>query len=307
MSKFKKLKIGTRSSALAMWQTNYFIKRLGDVESFFRDERNIEIIPIKTTGDRVLDKPLRDIGGKALFAKEIEVALLSNQIDVGVHSMKDMETDLPENLTIACMLKREDPRDVFLSHKYTLGDLPQDAKVGTVSLRRMVQLKKMFPNVSILPLRGNIVSRLEKLKNGEFDAIILALAGLKRLNLVDDSCQPFSFQQMLPAVGQGVVGVECRKDDVDLIALLERVSCLESRMCVEIERSMLKTLGGSCHTPIAGFCEKLDDSYVLEGLLANPETLQMERVRKKVSMKDACSLGENVARDLMKKMDVFRG
>ncbi|HEY4113114.1 MAG TPA: hydroxymethylbilane synthase [Rhizomicrobium sp.] len=241
------LRIGTRGSALALAQANMVRDALA--------ARGLvcEIVPLKTTGDRITDRPLADIGGKGLFTKELEEALLSGRIDLAVHSMKDVPVDLPAGLKIAAILPREDARDVFISRKArTLAELPKDARVGTSSVRRQAQVLRARPDVEIVSLRGNVDTRLRKLQAGDYDAIILALAGLKRLGLEDRTTTIFSLEEWLPALSQGAVGIEIRSDDRRTNEAVAPLNDLPTEIALACERAFQSALDGSCRSPIGG-------------------------------------------------------
>jgi len=232
----------------------------------------VEIVTIRTTGDRVQDRRLAEIGGKGLFTKEIEEALFAGRIDLAVHSLKDVETWLPDGLEIACVLTRDDPRDAFLSMRAaSLDALPKGAIVGTASLRRQAQLLRRRPDLTVVPIRGNVNTRLKKLEAGEVDALVLALCGLERLGMAERVTEILSPEVMLPAVGQGALVVERRAADEELRRLLEPLHDQASAACVAAERAMLAALDGSCRTPIAGLAELDGDRLVLEGLLLKPD------------------------------------
>ena len=246
----KTLKIATRQSPLALWQANYVKDRL---QQQYPD-LTVELVPMVTKGDVILDSPLAKIGGKGLFVKELENALLNKEADIAVHSMKDVPMQFPEGLGLAVICQREDPRDAFVSHSYrTFTELPQGAVVGTSSLRRQCQLKALRPDLDIRSLRGNVGTRLSKLDNGDYDAIILASAGLIRLGLADRIASFIDIEQSLPAAGQGAVGIECRTDDVQVQALLAPLADAETTYCVRAERAMNNHLQGGCQVPIGGY------------------------------------------------------
>ncbi len=246
------LRIATRDSPLALWQAHYVRDRLIE----FWPSQAVEIFPMKTTGDRVLDSRLQDFGGKGLFVKELEDALLNDRADLAVHSMKDVPADLPPGLFIASICKRDNPLDALVSnHCPHLDSLPIGAHLGTSSLRRQAQLLLHRPDLSISPLRGNVGTRLNQLDSGKYDAIVLAAAGLKRLNLSHRITQLFEPQLMLPACGQGAVGIECRENDVLTQQLLTPLHDPQSALCVEIERKINAALNGNCQTPIGIYCQ----------------------------------------------------
>ncbi|MEM7619377.1 MAG: hydroxymethylbilane synthase [Pseudomonadota bacterium] len=245
------IKIGTRGSPLALYQAHEVRRHIMNAHDMEENQFDIKII--KTSGDKIQDKSLRSFGGKGLFTKEIEDALLAKEIDIAVHSMKDMPTRYPDGLTISCMLPRDDVRDAFISHKArSVLELPQAAVVGTSSLRRGAQIKKLRPDLKIVEFRGNVHTRLQKLQDGVADATLLAAAGLKRLNLENKITSMIVPDQMLPAIAQGAIGVEVREDDVDMADILSSINHAETQLCVNIERAFLARLNGSCKTPIAG-------------------------------------------------------
>ncbi|MBR2627486.1 MAG: hydroxymethylbilane synthase [Peptococcaceae bacterium] len=266
MSK-KVVKVGTRDSILAMWQTQFVVDELKKVT----DQYEFQIISLKTKGDKILDVSLAKIGDKGLFTKELEVGLLEGEIDCAVHSMKDMPTALPEGLQISSMLKRHNPADAFVSDKYnSFMELPQGAKVGTSSLRRRAQLLHARPDLDIHDLRGNVQTRMRKMRDENFDGIILAAAGLERLEMVDEIKEELSYDICLPAVSQGVIGVETRENDDEIIALVQLVNDRQAEICVKAERALLKSLEGGCQIPIGAYAElKEDNIVVLEGMVGS--------------------------------------
>jgi hydroxymethylbilane synthase len=259
------LKLGTRGSALALWQANWTKSAL---------ERRwpgliVELVPIKTTGDKILDVSLAKIGGKGLFTKEIDEALLGGQIDLAVHSLKDVPFQLPDGIDFGAIPEREDPRDAFISRGQKLQELPPQAKIGTSSLRRQVQLRHRFPALDLITLRGNVDTRLRKLDAGEFDAIILAAAGLKRLGREDRITQFLEDDIMVSAVGQGALGIVCRSGDLETRGLLSALDHPATRTSVTAERGLLRTLGGSCQVPIGGKARLEADRLIIKGLIAS--------------------------------------
>jgi hydroxymethylbilane synthase len=252
----------------------------------------VEVVTIRTTGDRVQDRRLAEIGGKGLFTKEIEEALFAGRVDLAVHSLKDVETWLPDGLEIACVLARDDPRDAFLSAKAaSLAALPMGGKIGTASLRRQAQLLCRRPDLVIVPIRGNVDTRIGKLDAGEVDAIVLALCGLERLGKAEQATEILSREVMLPAVGQGALAIECRTGEDGLRGLLEPLHDPGSAACVKAERAMLAALDGSCRTPIAGLAELVGDRLELEGLLLKPDGSSEIRARCAGGIGDAERLG----------------
>jgi hydroxymethylbilane synthase len=260
-----RLRIGTRGSALAVWQANW---TKGELEKRWPD-LGVELVPIKTTGDKILDVPLAKIGGKGLFTKEIDEALLDGRIDLAVHSMKDVPFQLPEGIDFAAVPEREDPRDAFISNGPKLEELPVAASIGTSSLRRQVQIRHRFAGLNLVTLRGNVDTRLRKLAAREFDGIILAVAGLKRLGYEGRIVQILEDDIMLPAVGQGALGIVCRSRDDATRRFLEALDHTPTRIAVTAERGLLRALGGSCQVPIAGQAKIAGDLLRIKGLIAS--------------------------------------
>ncbi|WP_342166303.1 hydroxymethylbilane synthase [Methylobacterium sp. SD21] len=262
------LRIGTRGSPMALAQTGMVRDRIVAANPGLETE----LVVVTTVADKILDRPLSEIGGKGLFTKELEQALYANEVDVAVHSMKDVETWLPEGLAIACILERDDPRDAFLSpHAETLMDLPEGARVGTSSLRRAAQVLMHRPDLKVVPLRGNANTRMRKLESGECDATLLALAGLQRLSLEAMARSILPVETMLPAVAQGALGIECRADDAEIRALLAPIACETTTTAVAAERALLAELDGSCRTPIAALARIDGGRLRLDGLLFLPD------------------------------------
>jgi len=260
------IRIGTRASALALWQAEWVKSELEK-----RYPRvAVTLTKIKTTGDKILDVPLAKVGGKGLFVKEIEEAMLENEIDIAVHSMKDVPTFFPDGLHLSCITKREDARDALLSqNNVAFKDLPKGANVGTSSLRRQAQLMSLRPDFVIHQLRGNVGTRLQKLKEGKFDAIILAAAGVKRLGLEANVSEYLSPEISLPAIGQGALGIECRVDDRELNDMIAFFNHTDSRTCVTGERALLRRLEGGCQVPIACYGQVEDGRLKLIGLVGS--------------------------------------
>ena len=259
------IRIGSRASNLALAQTDLVIKTIQSHIDF-----TYEIIPINTTGDKIQDKPLYDVGGKALFLKELEEALLDNRIDCAIHSMKDVPGQIPNGLKIAAMLEREDPRDVLLSYKScNIKDLPQNAKIGTSSVRRRASLLHLRPDIEALPIRGNVETRIRKWHEGELDGIILAAAGLKRLGLFNSEfCHPLSLGEMLPAVGQGVIAIEIRDNDQKLKDICNLINHIPTWQTIQAERGFLEYLDADCRTPLAAFAEVKGQEIYAKYMLA---------------------------------------
>ncbi|MCG8618247.1 MAG: hydroxymethylbilane synthase, partial [Desulfobacterales bacterium] len=254
------VRIGTRGSQLALWQANH-VKSC--IEKAFPDI-TVEIITIKTTGDRITDRPLAAVGGKGLFVKEIEAALLEKRVDLAVHSMKDMPGELPPGLVIGAIPERENPFDVMISREgKVLTNYPQNAVIGTSSLRRGSQLKHVRPDLDIRSIRGNLDTRLKKLKSGDYDAIVLAAAGLRRLGQAEEITEYLSETTMVPAVGQGALCIETRENDAEMAPIMDALDHAPTRVCVEGERAFLKQIEGSCHIPVACFGQIREDDKVL--------------------------------------------
>ena len=292
----KTLKIATRQSPLALWQANYVKDRL---QQLYPD-LTIELVPMVTKGDVILDSPLAKIGGKGLFVKELENALLTQEADIAVHSMKDVPMQFPEGLGLAVICQREDPRDAFVSHSYrTFAELPQGAVVGTSSLRRQCQLKALRPDLDIRSLRGNVGTRLSKLDNGDYDAIILASAGLIRLGLADRIASFIDVEQSLPAAGQGAVGIECRTDDVQVHTLLAPLADAETTYCVRAERAMNNHLQGGCQVPIGGYAVLQQGQLYLRALVGDIDGSRIIRAEGKSAVENAEVLGVKIAEQLL--------
>ena len=292
----KTLKIATRQSPLALWQANYVKDRL---QQLYPD-LTIELVPMVTKGDVILDSPLAKIGGKGLFVKELENALLTKEADIAVHSMKDVPMQFPEGLGLAVICQREDPRDAFVSHSYrTFAELPQGAVVGTSSLRRQCQLKALRPDLDIRSLRGNVGTRLSKLDNGDYDAIILASAGLIRLGLADRIASFIDVEQSLPAAGQGAVGIECRTDDMQVQALLAPLADAETTYCVRAERAMNNHLQGGCQVPIGGYAVLQQGQLYLRALVGDIDGSRIIRAEGKSAVENAEILGVKIAEQLL--------
>jgi hydroxymethylbilane synthase len=291
------LRIATRKSPLAMWQAEHVQQVLESAHAGLR----VELVGLKTKGDKILDSPLAKIGGKGLFVKELENAMLSGEADIAVHSMKDVPMEFPQGLTLGIIAEREDPRDAFVSNRYTsLDDLPQGSRVGTSSLRRQCQLQALRPDLKILFLRGNVNTRLAKLDADEYDAIILASAGLLRLKFDSRIASYLEPEVSLPAGGQGAIGIELRSDAADIQALIEVLHHQPTADCVLAERAMNRRLNGGCQVPIGGFAvlEGADQLW-LRGLVGSPDGQQMLRAEIRGHRGDAEALGIQVAEDLL--------
>ena len=260
-----------------------------------------EIVPMSTSGDNFLDRPLADIGGKGLFTKEIEEALLDGSIDIAVHSMKDMPTVLPDGLMIGAILPREDVRDRLVGQGLSwLADLPRGAKFGTSSLRRAAQVLLKRPDIQIVPLRGNVQTRLKKLETGEMAATMLAQAGLNRLGLADVFGAPLSVEEFLPAVAQGAIGIECRENDAEVLKKIAALNCKNSELAVVCERAFLRVLDGSCRTPISGYAEIMGDQLHFRGQVAETDGSSAKDVELRGSALDAEKIGREAGLSLKK-------
>ncbi|MFZ7306019.1 hydroxymethylbilane synthase [Avibacterium avium] len=298
MTTKKLLKIATRRSPLALWQANYIKDRLTQLYP----QLTVELVPMVTKGDVILDTPLAKIGGKGLFVKELENALLNGEADIAVHSMKDVPMQFPAGLGLSVICKREDPRDAFVSNSYrTLDELPEGAVVGTSSLRRQCQLKALRPDLNIQSLRGNVGTRLSKLDNGDYDAIILASAGLIRLGMADRIASFIDTETSLPAAGQGAVGIECRLDDVETHQLLAPLADAETTACVLAERAMNNHLQGGCQVPIAGYAVIRDNQLYLKALVGKTDGSKIIRAEGKSAVENSQQLGIQVAETLLKQ------
>lgn len=298
----KPLRIGTRGSPLALAQANLVRDRLLAAHQALAPEAT-EICIIKTTGDRILDRPLAEAGGKGLFTKEIEEALLEGSIDLAVHSMKDMPTVLPDGLDVPCLLEREDPRDVFISPKAAnLWDLPDGAVVGTASLRRQAQILHRRPDLKMVNIRGNVETRLRKIEAGEADATLLALAGLKRLGLTGAATAVIPLEDMLPAVAQGAIGIECRAGDDRILELLAALNHPATQTCIAAERAMLAVLEGSCRTPIAGLAQFDEAGGIsLRAMVLTPDGRTVHETSRAGPAPDAERLGRDAGEELRQR------
>ena len=291
----KKLRLATRKSALALWQTQHVAERLRAAHPGLE----IELVPMTTRGDQILHKPLSDIGGKGLFLKELEVAMLEGEADAAVHSLKDVPMTLDGPFALPAILERADPFDAFISARYSDFDaLPHGAVVGTSSLRRQAQLRARRPDLDIHDLRGNVNSRLSKMEAGDYDAIILACAGLDRLGLSRYIRHRLDAPSWLPAVAQGAITVEAREDDAEIHALLSVLDHADTRICVEAERAMNRQLHGNCHVPIAAYATRDGGLLSLEGMVGDPRTGKIVRTSAVGKAKDPEGLGRLVAAEL---------
>ncbi|SEM52270.1 hydroxymethylbilane synthase [Paenisporosarcina quisquiliarum] len=288
----RKIIVGSRRSKLALTQTNWFIQQMKDMGAPFE----FEVKEIVTKGDQILDVTLSKVGGKGLFVKEIEQALYDKEIDFAVHSMKDMPSVLPEGLVMGCTPKRVDERDAFISTGHVkFADLPKGAVIGTSSLRRSAQLLLLRPDIEIKWIRGNVDTRLQKLQDGEYDAIILAAAGLKRLGWSDEVVTEYlSVEDCIPAVGQGALAIECRADDIELIDELSKLSDHDTWVAVEAERAFLAAMDGGCQVPIAGHATISGDKITMTGLVAAPDASIV--YKEILTGTNADALGKELAR-----------
>lgn len=289
-----RLRIGSRGSQLALWQANH-------VAALLREQgHTVEIEIIKTTGDKITDVALAKVGTKGMFTKEIEEALADKRVDLAVHSLKDVPTELAPEFELAAIMKREDPRDAFISVKFeTLEELPQGAKVGTSSLRRQAQLKALRPDLETFPLRGNVDTRIRKLESGEYDAIILAAAGVHRLGLHKHVRSRISADVMCPAVGQGALAIEIRHDDAQTRTLLAFLNDAETRAAIECERALLGSMGGGCQVPIGAYAEKRGGKLHLRAMVGRPDGSLI--LREQADGDDGEKLGRAVALTLLKR------
>ncbi|MDW6018385.1 hydroxymethylbilane synthase [Vibrio plantisponsor] len=296
MTQTTPIRIATRQSPLALWQAHY----VKDALQAAHPGLEVELVTMVTKGDIILDTPLAKVGGKGLFVKELEVAMLEGRADLAVHSMKDVPVEFPEGLGLVTICEREDPRDAFVSNTYaSIDELPQGAVIGTCSLRRQCQLKEARPDLIIKELRGNVGTRLGKLDAGEYDAIILAAAGLKRLELEERIRSFIEPEQSLPAVGQGAVGIECRLDDERLLKLLAPLNHVDTADRVKCERAMNLTLEGGCQVPIGSYALLDGDELWLRALVGEPDGTTIVRGEIRGARQDAESLGIELAHQLL--------
>ncbi len=292
----KIIRIATRQSPLALWQAEHVAELL---ERAFPGLKT-QLVKMVTRGDKILDAPLAKIGGKGLFVKELEQGMLEGSADIAVHSMKDVPVDFPVGLHLAAILSREDPTDALVSNNYsTLNELPTNARIGTSSLRRQCQIKERFPKADVMPLRGNVNTRLAKLDAGDYDAIILASAGLKRLGMAERITQSLDTGVSLPAIGQGAIGIECRVDDAEINAMLSELHDNETGLCVTAERAMNARLNGGCQVPIGGFAERRGEQLFMRGLVGNPDGSVLYRAERTGGLDQAEAIGRLIAEDLL--------
>jgi len=295
----RRLVIATRESALAMWQSEQVRVRLMAAHR----QLSVELLGLTTRGDEVLDRPLADIGGKGLFIKELEIAMADGRADAAVHSLKDMPMDMPDGYVLAAVTARDDPRDAMVSNRYVaLADMPPRAIVGTSSLRREAQLRARFPQIVVKPLRGNVNTRVAKLDLGQYDAIVVAAAGLKRLGMSERIRELIDPADSLPAAGQGAMAIECCADRDDVVAMCAPLGDAAALYATAAERAFARTLSGSCHTPIGAYAEWLGNTLWLRGLIASAdgsEIMRGEREADVVDLEQAHALGERLGGELM--------
>jgi len=292
----KIIRIATRQSPLALWQAEHVAELLVRALPGVRTQ----LVKMVTRGDKILDAPLAKVGGKGLFVKELEQGMLENLADIAVHSMKDVPVDFPEGLHLAAILLREDPTDAFVSNHYSmLNELPPNARIGTSSLRRQCQIKEKFPDAEVIPLRGNVNTRLSKLDAGDYDAIILASAGLIRLGMAKRITQSLDTSVSLPAIGQGAIGIECRVDDLEINEILQTLHDTETGLCVSAERAMNARLNGGCQVPIAGFAQVQGGQIAMRGLVGNPDGSVLYRAERTGGLDQGESIGQLIAEDLL--------
>ena len=290
------IRIATRKSPLALWQAREVARQL----TARYPALSVELVRMSTQGDKILDSPLAKVGGKGLFVKELEQGLLRGDADIAVHSMKDVPITFPDGLHLPVILRREDPRDAFVSNHFgSINELPYQARIGTSSLRRQCQLKAARPGFEVLDLRGNVNTRLAKLDADDFDAILLASAGLKRLGFEARITNFLSTEQSLPAIGQGAIGIECRVDDEPILKLIASLDHYETAICVRAERAINAQLGGSCQVPIAGFAETHANQLHLRGLIGYPDGRNVLRAEAQGQLSDPETLGLKVADSLL--------
>ncbi len=292
------LRIATRKSPLALWQANH----VRDALLARHPELEVELVTMTTQGDKILDTPLAKVGGKGLFVKELETGMLEGRADLAVHSMKDVPVEFPEGLGLAAVLPREDPRDVLISNEYSsIEALPQGARVGTSSLRRQCQLRRIRPDLEVLDLRGNVNTRLAKLDKGDYDAILLAAAGVKRMGWEERITELLAPEQFIPAIGQGAIGIEIRTDDTRVRPLIEELNDGQTATRIRAERALNEALQGGCQVPIAGYSEISHGVIVLRALVGRPDGSEMVQGVISGRPDDAEELGQVLAEDLLSR------
>jgi hydroxymethylbilane synthase len=292
------LKIATRSSPLALWQAEEVSRRLKQLYP----ELDVQLVTMKTRGDKILDAPLAKVGGKGLFVKELEAGILNGEADIAVHSMKDVPVEFPQGLELSLIMQREDPRDAFVSNQYPqLADLPEGSVVGTSSLRRQTQISEKFPQLKLDWLRGNVNTRLKKLDDGQYDAIILAAAGLKRLGFEQRIRSFLEPEVSLPAIGQGAIGIEARSDDEAVRDLIAPLADADTTRRVLAERALNETLNGGCQVPIAGYAVLEGDELYLRGLVGEPDGSRVIRAEIRGPSEQAVDLGVKLGQELLRQ------
>ena len=290
------LRIATRSSPLALWQAEEVARRV----KLHHPDLKVSLVQMKTKGDKMLDAPLAKVGGKGLFVKELEAGILEGRADIAVHSMKDVPVEFPQGLELALIMEREDPRDAFVSNHYdSLATMPAGKLVGTSSLRRQTQIRERYPHLQIDWLRGNVNTRLRKLDDGEYDAIILASAGLIRLGFGSRIKAALEPEECLPAIGQGAVGIEVRSDDMAVKTILAPLAHADTTARIAAERAMNKALNGGCQVPIAGYAVLTNGQIFMRGLVGEPDGSRILRSEISGSVEQAASLGKRLAEDLL--------
>ena len=301
MTDKKKIIIGSRGSKLSLAYSNHVKKLLIKFNPQF-DATSIEIKTIKTSGDIFQNKRISDIGGKGVFCKQIEEELLESKIDLAVHSLKDLPTIMTDGLCVNAVVKRNDPRDAFLSHSNkSFNQLKPQSKIGTSSFRRQAQLNLLRDDLKVIPMRGNIDTRIRKLKDKEFDAIVLSLAGIKMLNLKNEVKEIFTTRQMLPAIGQGAIALQCKKNDQKILDILEKVNDKETYYCIQVERALLETIGGDCDTAIGGLAILSNNKISLKSELFSNDGKKKFEYESSGHLKEAKEIGYRVGKELLKK------
>jgi len=301
MTEKKKILIGSRGSKLSLAYSNHVKKLLIKFNSQFNDN-SIEIKIIKTSGDIFQNKKISDIGGKGVFSKQIEEELLDLKIDLAVHSLKDLPTKMTSGLCVNAVVKRNDPRDAFLSYSSkSFNDLKPQSKIGTSSFRRQAQLKLLRNDVSTVAMRGNIDTRIKKLKNGEFDAIVISLAGIEMLNLGNEVKEIFTTEQMLPAIGQGAIALQCKEDNAKILDVLKTINDKETYYCIQAERALLEAIGGDCDTAIGGLAELSNEKIKLKSELFSNDGKKRFEYQSSGNFNEAKEIGYKVGKELLKK------
>ena len=301
MTDKKKFIIGSRGSKLSLAYSNHVKNLLIKSNSKF-DDNSIEIKIIKTSGDIFQNKRISDIGGKGVFCKQIEEELLESKIDLAIHSLKDLPTKMTEGLCVNSVVKRNDPRDAFLSYSAkSFNELKPQSKIGTSSFRRHAQLKLLRNDIEVVNMRGNIDTRITKLKNKEYEAIVLSLAGIQALNLTDQVKEVFNIEQMLPAIGQGVIALQCKKDDQKILNILKTINDKETFYCIEAERALLEAIGGDCDTAIGGLAKLSNDKISLKSQLFSNDGKKKFEFQSSGHFKEAKEIGYKVGEELLKK------